>query len=233
MSGQGGAVAWQRQAQGFGQAVHGVCGKHAGARTTGRTSRFLDQFQAGIIHFIASRCRDRRNQVRRCLGDAINNNCLAGFHWAAGDEDGGDVQTQRCVEHARGDLVTVRNTHQGIGSVRVDHVLHGVRNDLTRWQGVEHAGVAHGDTVIDRDGVEFFRNTACFTNGVSNNVTDILQVNVARNELSIRVSNSHDWPAELIFLGAGCAPERASTRCLTADGGYFRAQRKHRNILKF
>ena len=42
--------------------------------------------------------------------------------------------------------------------MRIHHVLDRVRNDVTRWQTVEHAVVPHGNAVIDCDGVEFFGN---------------------------------------------------------------------------
>ena len=89
--------------------------------------------------------------------------------------------------------------------------------------------MAHGDAVIDRNGVKFLRHAASFTNSISDDVTDVFQVDVARNELGIGVGDSDNWLAELIFLGAGRAPESARTRSLPADGGYFRAQRKHEN----
>lgn len=55
---------------------------------------------------------------------AVDDDGLAGLHRAAGDENGGgDVETECCVEHARGgDLVAIGDAHEGIGSVRVDHV---------------------------------------------------------------------------------------------------------------
>src|SRR5699024_679598 len=211
----------------FSQAVHGVRGEHAGARTTGWASRFFDHGQTSVIDIIASRCSDGRDQVRWSLSNAVDNDCLARFHRAARDEDGRGVQAQSCVEHARGDLVTVGDTHQRVSGVRIENVLHGVGNDLTGRQGVEHAAVAHGDAVIDGNGVEFLRYAASFANSVGNDVTDIFQVDVAGNELGIRVGDRDNGLAKVIFLGAGGAPERASTSSLTANGGYFRAQRKH------
>ena len=53
-----------------------------------------------------------------------------GFHWATRDEDRRDVQTHGGDEHTGGDLVAVRDAHQCIGAVSVDHVLDRIRNHL-------------------------------------------------------------------------------------------------------
>ena len=111
--------------------------------------------------------------------------------------------------------------------MRIDHVFDGVGNDLSRRQGVEHAAVAHGDAIVYGDGVKFLRHATSFANGVSHDVANIFKMDVTRNELGIRVSDSDDWLAEIVFFSAGRAPESARTSSLPADGGYFRAQRKH------
>src|SRR5690606_25172006 len=85
---------------------------------------------------------------------------LAGFHWAAGDEHYRDVQAQGGHQHAGGDLVAVADADDGVGTMRIDHVFHGVGNDLAAGQRIEHAVVAHGDAVIHGDRVEFLGHTA-------------------------------------------------------------------------
>src|SRR5690606_23970838 len=80
---------------------------------------------------------------------------LARFHRTAGNEDHRNVQAQRGHQHARGDLVAVGNAYDGVGAVGIDHVLDGVGDDLAARQRIQHAVVAHGDAVIDSNGVEF------------------------------------------------------------------------------
>src|SRR5699024_7177060 len=85
---------------------------------------------------------DRGDQVRRGLDHAVDGDGLAGLHRSTRDEDDRDVQPHRGVQHARGDLVAVRDAHQRVGGVPVNHVLHAVGDDLAGGQGVENASVA-------------------------------------------------------------------------------------------
>ena len=60
---QSGAIARQGEAQSLGQAVHGVGGKHAGARTTGGAGGALEIEEVGSAHLIGGRRRNCRDQV--------------------------------------------------------------------------------------------------------------------------------------------------------------------------
>lgn len=64
------------------------------------------------------------------VGYAINHDGFAGLHRSAGDEDGGNVQAQRCIEHARGDFIAVGDAYEGVGSVGIGHVLDGIGDDF-------------------------------------------------------------------------------------------------------
>ena len=68
------------------------------------------------------------------MGNAIDHDGLAGLHRPAGDEDSGDIQAHRGIEHARGDLIAVGDADEGIGSMRIGHVLDGIGDDLARGQ---------------------------------------------------------------------------------------------------
>src|SRR5690606_19435938 len=128
MGGQHAAVAGQAQADRFHQAVHGVGGEHAGAGAAGGAGAAFD-FGHLLVAVLAVAGHDHGvDEVE--LDDLFRQFGLAGFHGAAGDEDGGDVQAQGGHEHAGGDLVAVGDAHQGVGAVGVDHVFHGVGDDL-------------------------------------------------------------------------------------------------------
>jgi hypothetical protein len=99
------------------------------------------------------------DQVER-MNLAVGEQHLAGFHRAAGDEDRRDVEAQRGHQHAGGDLVAVGDADHGIGAVGVDHVFDAVGDEFARRQRIEHAVMAHGDAVIDGDGVEFLGDAA-------------------------------------------------------------------------
>ena len=98
---------------------------------------------------------------------------LAGFHRAAGDEHHRDVQAQRGHQHAGSDLVAVADADDGVGAMRIDHVLHGVGDDLAARQRIEHAVVAHGDAVVDGDGVELLGYAAGCAHLLGDDFSDV------------------------------------------------------------
>ncbi len=96
------------------------------------------------------------------------------------------------------DLVAVRDAHQGVGAVGVDHVLDRVRDDLAAGQGVQHPAVAHGDAVVDRDGVELAGHAAGRGDGAGHDLAQVLQVDVAGHELRVRVGDGDDRLVEVV-----------------------------------
>ena len=106
-----GAVAGQGQAQGFGQAVHGIGGEHAGAGAAAGAGAFGQLLQvvfadlAGLDRAHAFKDRD---QVHFLAPEA------AGQHGAAADQDGRDIEPQGRHEHAGDDLVAVGHQDQAV-----------------------------------------------------------------------------------------------------------------------
>ena len=158
LGGQGGAVAGQGQADRLVEAVHGVRGEHAGAGAARGARVGFDAGQLGVADGVVDGHDHGVDKVEAVLDDAVDGG--AGFHGAAGDEAGGDVQAHGGQEHAGGDLVAVGDAHEGIGAVRVHHRFDAVCDEVAAGQGVEHAVVAHGDAVVDGDRVEFFGDAA-------------------------------------------------------------------------
>ena len=52
--------------------------------------------------------------------------------------------------------------------------------------------MAHGDSIVDGNGVELSRNAAGFTDGTSDNVPDVLEMHMAGNELRVGVRDGDD-----------------------------------------
>jgi hypothetical protein len=157
---------------------------------------------------------------------------LARFHRAARHEDRGDVQPHGGHQHPRRDLVAVRDADHRVGAVCVDHVFHAVRDDLARGQRVEHAVMAHGDAVVDRDGVEFLGDTARLLDLARDELAEILEVDVARHELGETVHHRDDRLAEVLVGHACGTPEAAGTGHVAAVGGAAGTVKCHVSLLR-
>jgi len=202
VGGQCGAVARQGQAEGFGQAVHRVGGEHARAAAAGGAGAALVFGDLLVGAGIVGGHHHGVDQVQAVVGQLR----LAGFHRAAGDEHHRDVQAQGGHQHAGGDLVAVADADDGVGAMRIDHVLHGVGDDLARRQRIEHAVVTHGDAVVDRDGVEFLGHAAVLLDLAGDQLAHVFEVHVAGDELGEGVGDGDDRLLEVFILHAGGAP---------------------------
>ena len=225
-----GAVAREAKAEGFGKGVHGVCGEHAGAGTaSGAGVRFdgghffvADGAVGGIDHGV--------NQVEGAVLAVLRGH-VASFHRAARDEDCRNVEAHGGHEHTRSHLVAVGDAHEGVGAVGVSHVFGGVCNQVAAGQAIEHAVVAHGDTVIDRDGVHFLRDTAGGFDRAGDNLAQVLQVDVSRNKLGVAVHHADDGLTKVFHLGSSCVPQGACTGHFTAFHSLERTKFRHNYVL--
>src|SRR5690606_6905680 len=141
------------------------------------------------------------------------------------------VQAQGRHQHAGGDLVAVGDAHQRVGAVSVDHVLHGVGDDLAAGQRVQHAIVAHGDAVVHGDGVEFLGNATRLLDLAGDQLAQVLQVHVAGHDLGEVVGAGDDRMLEVFVLHAGRAPQGTGAGPVAAVGGGFRAIIGHAGVL--
>jgi hypothetical protein len=99
------------------------------------------------------------------------------------------------------------------------HVLDRVGDQLARGQRVQHAAVAHGDAVVDRDGVELLGDAAGRLDLARDQLAQILQMHVAGHELGEAVGDGDDRLAEVAVLHAGGAPQRARAGHVATVGG--------------
>ena len=124
----------------------------------------------------------------------------------------GDVEAQRRHQHARRDLVAVRDADERVGAMGVGHVFDAVGDHLARGQRIEHAVVAHGDAVVDRDGVELLGDAARRLDLARDELAEVLEMDVAGHELGEGIGDGDDRLAEVAVLHAGGAPEAAGAR---------------------
>ncbi len=87
--------------------------------------------------------------------------------------------------------------------------------------------MAHGDAVIDRDGVEFLGDAAGFFDFARHKLAQILQMHMAGHELGERVHHRDDRLAEIAVLHARGAPKATGASHVTAVGGGSGAIGRH------
>ena len=112
---------------------------------------------------------------------------LAGHHGAAGQHDRGDIQPHGRHEHAGHDLVAAGHEHHAVELVGLDHVLHGIGDDLTAGQGVAHPLVALTDAIADGDGGELPGHAPRLCHAQLDKLHQLPQVVVAGHHLGVRV----------------------------------------------
>ena len=99
-----------------------------------------------------------------------------------------------------------------------DHRLDAVGDQLAAGQRVLHAGVAHGDAVVDADGVELEGHAAGLAHGLLDDAADLVQVDVAGDDVGVGVADGDERLVE-VGLGAddaGGAQQAAVGRALEA-----------------
>ena len=217
MGGDDGAVAGKGEAERLVEAVHGVGGEHAGTRAAGGAGGVLILVDLGVGGLGVGGEDHGVDQVERLGGAAVLN--LARLHGPAGDEDGGNVEAQGGHHHAGGDLVAVGDADQGVGAVGVDHVLDRVGDQFARGQAVQHAVVAHGDAVVDGDGVELLGHAAGAGDLAGDQLAEVLEMDVAGNELGEGIGDGDDGLTEIAILHSGGAPQTARSGHVAAVGG--------------
>ncbi|MOA39696.1 hypothetical protein D3C78_1614980 [compost metagenome] len=92
--------------------------------------------------------------------------------------------------------------------------------------------MAHGDAVVHRDGIEFLGHAAVLLDLAGDQLAQVLQVHVARDELGEGVGDGDDRLLEVFVLHPGGAPEGAGAGHVAAVGGGFRAVIRHDTFLR-
>ncbi|MEI2999352.1 MAG: hypothetical protein V8T86_00390 [Victivallis sp.] len=208
-----GAVAGQRDAERFAEAVHAVRREHPGTGARAGAGRAFELMELRIVDLVD---HPRRNafEDRVQIGIVRDAFGLSGAHRAAGSEDGRDIQPHRPHQHAGDDLVAVRNADHRVERMSGAHGLDAVGDDLAARKRIFHAGVAHRNAVADRDRIELVRNAARLADRVADDFADLFQVAVARNDVRVRVAHSDVRLLEILVGKPGCTHEAAMRRAL-------------------
>ena len=225
MCGQQRTIARQRKPQGLGQAVHRIGREHAAARTASGAGAAFHLRDLFVGHMAVAGLDHGVDQIKLALRLVAigNRDDFACLHGAAGDENNRDVQAHCGHQHAGGDLVAVADAHQRIGAVGIDHVFHAVGNQVAAGQAVEHAVVAHGDAVVNGDGIELLGNAASGLHLACHQLAHVVQVHMAGHKLGERIGNGNDRLAKIAVGHTGGAPQGAGASHVAAVGGGFGA----------
>ena len=78
--------------------------------------------------------------------------------------------------------------------------------------------MAHGNAVVDGDGVEFRSETPLLGDQLFQVLPDVVQMDMARDELGKRVDYADDRLAELFVGHAVCPPETPGARHFSSQG---------------
>ena len=231
MGGERGAVARQGEAEGLGEAVHGIGREHARAGPAGRAGRTFDDFDLFVGHVVVGRRHHGVDEVERL--DLAAEVHLAGLHRAARHEDGRHVEAQARHQHAGRDLVAVGDAHHGVGAMRVDHIFDAVGDDLATGQAVQHAVMAHRDAVVDCDRVELLGDATRGFDLAGHELAEVLEMDVARHELGETVDDRDDRLAEIAVLHSRGAPQAPGAGHVAAMGRRTGSIGGHRMVPDF
>ncbi len=195
-----GSVAGKRDAQGLGQAADGVGSEHARAAAAGGAGGVLEPVHLVLGHGAGG-------HLAHGIKEAVEVGLLAtataaGEHGAAGNQHGGDVKAAGGDEHAGDDLVAAGDEDHGVNLMALDGALDGVCDDFSAGEREAHALVVHGDAVADANGVYLQRSAAGHADAGLNRLGDLVQVDVAGDDLVLRRDNRHKRAFEFLVREA-------------------------------
>ena len=197
--GRNGAVAGQAHAEYFGQAVHGVGRKQAGAGTAAGAGGLFNAGQFGLVDLAGFKTAGGFEGLGN--GNVVSL-VPAGQHGTAAAEHRRDVHAQGRHQHAGDDFVAVGDHDHAVKRMAVDQCFHAVRNQFAAGEGVLHAFVAHGDAVADADGRYFDRNAAGSQNAVFDIFGLVIQVGMAGNDFALGVDHGDHGFLHVLFREA-------------------------------
>ena len=201
MSSQNRSVPRQPQSDSLIQAIHRVGGKHSRATAAAGTSIILYLSHLFITDRWICRFNHRINQVKMPV---VPFSC---FHRSSRYKHSGNVQPHGRHKHTRSYFVTVTDAYHRIRFMGIDHILHTIGYNITTWQWIEHSIVAHGNTVIDSNGIKFSCKASQLLYFSLHLLTYLVQVCVSGDKLGKRVYYCNNGFSHHFFLHAICHPK--------------------------
>ena len=181
------AVSGKPHTEHLGQGVHRVRREQAGAGTAAWAGMLLNSSHLAGIHLAGG----KHPRCLECLTDTdVASTMTSGEHGAATDENGRDIETCRCHEHPRYNLIAVWNEDKPIESRCHGNSLDGIRNEFTAREGIFHPRMPHGNTVTNTDRRKFNRRSTSCCHSKFHGFRNCIQMKVPRDNLVERIANS-------------------------------------------
>ena len=152
------------------------------------------------------------------LGGAVGLGELAGGDGAAVEHEAGDVEAGEGHDGGGHVLVAAGDADDAVKTVSPRHKLDGIRDDFSGDQARLHALGSHGDTVVDRDGVELHGRAAGLANALLDGFGDLTKMEVAGTDLGPGVSDADDRLVQVFLAEADAAEVRAGSSAGRAFG---------------
>jgi len=137
---------------------------------------------------------------------------LASCHRTTADKDCRDIQPQSSHQHARNYLVAIRDTDEPIKSMGSNHGLYRISNQFPARQGVIHANMSHGNSVIDANGVEFEWNATRSSYRILDPGAKSLKMDMTRNDVDITIADRNKGPGHIFVRHTGRFEKRSVRR---------------------
>ena len=193
------AIARQAHAEHLGQRVHRVRREESRAGAAARAAFRLELMHLRVRHVARRIFAGRLERLAHTHVAAME---AAGEHRAAGDDDRRNIEPRRRHEHARHDLVTVRDEDERVKSGSHRDRLDGVGDELAARERVFHARMAHRDAVADTDGRELQRRAAGGRHAELRRLSDLTQMDVARDDLIEGIADADERLLEILLTVA-------------------------------
>ena len=111
-------------------------------------------------------------------------------HRSAGHNNRRNIDAQSRHNHCGNDFVAAADQYHAIQLLRIDHHFNGIGDDLAAGQHAAHTAVALSETITNGNRVDFKRNATSFANTILDQLTQPIQMNMARMHLIVGIDNA-------------------------------------------
>ncbi len=180
------AVSGKTQADCFRQAVHGICRIHAGAGSARRADFFLILTHLIFRHRACGICAHGLKHGRKTPFFTLHAACQ---HRSAGYKHRRQIKPRRRHEQTGHIFIAIRHHDERVELMRHRHAFRGIRNQVSRHEGIFHADMPHGNPVADRNRRKDDGHAARFRNAELHGLDNLVQIHMTGHDFIIGTDN--------------------------------------------